>query len=279
MQSLRLAIVGDTQRVLPIERLAFHRETNDVGRRRIAQALLAESRDLLLHLGDLVGAASDYTRFERDYPPSELEGKPLRVCRGNHDCGGFWFGSPQEFNRRFAAAVGRLQTVELGFLRVLLLDTNVSAMSSVEWQIQLEQYRSALTEAEASSHVQHVLVAGHHPAFTNGRWHSPSKSVREAFVEPFLACSKARAFFAGHVHGYERFSINGRSFVVSGGGGGPRFSHLHGDKVRQAAELDLADLHPLHYLELEATPDAVACTVRGLDESSQSFTELERFVM
>jgi len=100
MQTARLAIVGDTQRVLPVERLAFLRETNDDGRRRIARAILADQLDGIVHLGDVIGSASGWGRFDQVYPPSELSNKQFHVCRGNHDCGGFWFGSPKEFNRR-----------------------------------------------------------------------------------------------------------------------------------------------------------------------------------
>ena len=159
-----------------------------------------------------------------------------------------------EFKRRFPNAVGRIQQLDLGVLHFFLLDTNERAMSRLEWQTQLDEFRAALAAAEGSDRVRHVLVAGHHPPFTNARWHSPSKAVQDAFVEPFLACSKSRTFLSGHVLGYEHFRIERRSFIVTGGGGGARFSHLHGDKLRQKAKLDLADPHPLHYLDIEASP-------------------------
>jgi hypothetical protein len=274
---IRLAIVGDTQRVLPVERLVFGRETNDAGRHRIAQAVLAEQLDGLLHLGDLLGSASGWRRFDQDYPPGELASKHIHVCRGNHDCGGFWFGSSQEFNRRFPRAIAGLQEVELRFLRLLLLDTNEQAMSKEQWRVQLVQFQSALLRADDDAQVKHVLVAGHHPPFTNARWHTPSRAVLNNFVAPFMKCRKARGFFAGHVHGYERFAIEGKCFVVSGGGGGARFSHRHGGKRRRAAVLDLADPHPLHFISVQADPDAVAFSVRAIDERSGDWVELDEW--
>jgi hypothetical protein len=274
---IRLAIVGDTQRVLPIERLAFGRETNDVGRRRIAQAIRAEPLDGLLHLGDLIGSASGWRRFDQDYPPGELSSKHIHICRGNHDCGGLWFGSSKEFNRRFPRAIGRLEEADLGFLRLLLLDTNEQAMSEEQWRAQIAQFKLALSRADGDVNVKHVLVAGHHPPFTNAQWHKPSRAVLNNFVAPFMQCRKARAFFAGHVHGYERFAIDGKCFVVSGGGGGARFSHRHGENRRRAAVLDLADPHPLHYISVESSRDAVAFSVRAIDEASGDWVDLDHF--
>ncbi len=276
---VNLVIVGDTQRVLPVERLAFHHETNDTGRRRIAKAILAEPLDAIVHLGDVIGSASDWRRFDQDYPPDELSNQHIHVCRGNHDCGGLWFGSPEQFNRRFPSAIARLQEIDFGFLRLLLVDTNHRSQSAPQWSRQLSEFRSALAAASGDARVQHVLVAGHHPPFTNGRWHKPSQVVLRDFVEPFLECPKARAFLAGHVHGYEHFTIDRRTFVVTGGGGGARFSHLRGDRSRCPDVLDLTDPHPLHFISMQARPDTVSCTVRAIDEQSGDWFVLDQWSM
>jgi predicted phosphodiesterase len=266
--------------VLPIERLVFHRETNDAGRSAIGRALLTDNCDAIIHLGDLLGAVGsekDWARFDRDYPPEVLTEKPFHVCRGNHDCGGFLMGSPREFNRRYPETLGQLREVDVDCVRVILLDTNHQAVSSTQWQQQVLAYQVALDRVDDDSAIRHVLVCGHHPPLSNGRWHPPSQPVFEAFVSPFLKCSKSRAFFSGHVHGYERFEIRGRAFVVSGGGGGPRFPHLHGSHQRRPSEVDLGDPHPLHYVELSATPEAISAHVRGLDESAGNWIELDNW--
>ena len=280
MPTLRLAIVGDTQRVLPIERLAFGRETNDAGRTAIANAILSESCDAIVHLGDLVGAVgstSDWARFDADYPPSALSARTVHICRGNHDCGGFWMGNPREFNRRYPDCIGQLRHYTLEHLRIILLDTNHDAVSADGWRRQIDTFEQVLGDSESDPAIQHVLVFGHHPPFTNGRWHKPSQPVKDAFVASFLRCRKARIFFAGHVHGYERFSVEGRYFIVSGGGGGPRFAHLHGSRQRRTADIDISDPNPLHYIVLEAAPAAISARVRGLDDQAARWIELDHF--
>ena len=274
--------MGDTQRVLPIERLVLHRETNDAGRSAIAKALLSVNCDAIVHLGDLLGAVGsekDWARFDRDYPPEVLSEKPFHVCRGNHDCGGFWMGSPREYNRRYPETLAQLREVDVGCVRLILLDTNIRALSSAQWHPQVQAFQTALGKAGSDPAIRHVLVCGHHPPFSNGRWHPPSQAVFEAFVTPFLTSTKSRAFFSGHVHGYERFAIQGRAFVVSGGGGGPRFPHLHGSQQRRATEIDLADPHPLHYVDLTVTPDTISAKVRGLDENAGNWVELDNWTI
>jgi len=77
---------------------------------------------------------------------------------------------------------------------------------------------------ERDQRADHIIVACHHPPFTNSRVVSPSEESRARFAEPFLRFNKIRLFFSGHAHAYERFQVEGKQFVVSGGGGGPRHS-------------------------------------------------------
>jgi len=102
---------------MPVEQLAFGRETNDAGRSALAQDMLTGYCDAIVHLGDLVGtvgSAVDWARFDQDYPPSTLAKATLHVCRGNHDCGGLLMGHPREFKRRYPQALGQLQVIDLG---------------------------------------------------------------------------------------------------------------------------------------------------------------------
>jgi predicted phosphodiesterase len=50
----------------------------------------------------------------------------------------------------------------------------------------------------------------------------PNPKVKTFYADPFIEYSKASFFFSGHSHSYERFQIDGKFFIVSGGGGGPR---------------------------------------------------------
>src|SRR4051812_49040841 len=58
------AVIGDTQRTLPIERL-LGREQNDAERPRLIDAIAKDRPDLLVHLGDAVadGASARSWRY------------------------------------------------------------------------------------------------------------------------------------------------------------------------------------------------------------------------
>jgi predicted phosphodiesterase len=270
--------VGDTQRVMPIEQLVLGRDTNDVGRTAVASKVLSGNPVAIVHLGDVVGtvgSARDWARFDRDYSPQVLRAKRLLVCRGNHDCGGLLMGTPRQFAARYPESIGRLRIVDIDFVRLLLLDTNVAALSQSQWEQQRTEYGEALRLAESDAAIRHLLVCGHHPPLTNGRWHRANRAIYDAFVSAFLACTKARAFFSGHVHGYERFALGNCMFIVSGGGGGARVPHLHGVHQRHVAAVDLPDPHPLHYLQLEASAERVRIVARGHDQAIDGWRELD----
>lgn len=263
---------------MSVERLALGRETNDAARSALAQDLLAEQSDAIVHLGDLVGAvgsAVDWARFDRDYPPNMLARRALHVCRGNHDCGGLLMGHPREFVRRYPQALGQLQIIDLPCVRLLLLDTNRRVLSNNQWQAQWQAFQAALIATEGDATIDHVLVFGHHPPLTNGLRHRPDQVVYDAFVAPFLNCSKTRAFFSGHVHAYERFELQGRYLVVTGGGGGPRARCGRGRWQRYKSEVDLPHPHPLHYVRLDATPNRIEAVVRYRGEASGNWEELD----
>lgn len=261
-ESFRALVVGDTQRIMPIERLARGHDTNDEGRAAVAQQMHAEECDVRVHLGDLVGVVGSkrhWARFDSHYPPEIFGGENWLVCRGNHDCGGVFLGKDREFVQRHPETIGKLRVFDFEFVTLILLDTNAAVCHSSYWEQQRVDFVSALERADEDPAVRHVLVFGHHPPLTNGRWIRGRANgiVHATFFEPFLACHKSRAFFAGHVHGYERFRVKGRQFIVTGGGGGPRVAHLHGARRRYPSEVDIADPHPLHYVRVTATPDQV----------------------
>jgi 3',5'-cyclic AMP phosphodiesterase CpdA len=263
---------------MPVEQLVLGRDTNDAGRTAVAREVLGQRCDAIVHLGDLVGtvgSARDWARFDRDYPAQVLSAERLLVCRGNHDCGGLFMGKPNQFRLRYPESIARLRVIDLAFLRLVLLDTNVAALGRVQWEQQRADFSRALSVADGDASVRHVLVCGHHPPFTNGRWHRSSRIVHDTFMEPFVACAKARAFFSGHVHGYERFFFHDRIFIVSGGGGGARVPHLHGARQRHPTLVDVGDPHPLHFLQVDATRLRVRIVARCWHEESGNWGELD----
>jgi hypothetical protein len=133
--------------------------------------------------------------------------------------------------------------------------------------------RLAALDADATA--RWVVLVGHHPAMTNAVVHAPDEfAVAHAF-RPMLGSKKARAYVAAHVHAYERFRMEGRWVVVSGGGGAPRVDI---DAGRRAPDLYAGGrTRPFHYLRLTVEPERCAVEAVMLDEQRGTWFVGDRF--
>lgn len=219
----RIMVVGDLQPTLWVERTFLGRKQNDTVRRRVIEAVQRENPEMLLLLGDLVadGArASDWTRFDSLMEP--ISGIPLYAVIGNHDYGAFSTNGLPHFKERFPYCLTLPRVVRLAdSVMLIVLDSNVELLPEAVREAQAERYRALLLRMDLDPSVRGVIVADHHPPYSNSDLHIDER-VRGEFAVPFQEGRKTCLFLSGHVHSYERFSIDGKVFVVSGGGGGPR---------------------------------------------------------
>ena len=81
----------------------------------------------------------------------------------------------------------------------------------------------------------------------------------------------------GHVHSYERFERDGKAFIVSGGGGGPRAALEVGSDRRHADDLyEGPSLRSFHYLSVAPLQGGVAIEAIGLrEDGSESFAPID----
>jgi len=75
----------------------------------------------------------------------------------------------------------------------------------------------ALTTAEASEGHRFSIVYFHRPIWSVSR-NGPSESLR-AVIDPVLDAHDVPLVLQGHHHAYERFVVEGRTYIVTGGGG------------------------------------------------------------
>jgi hypothetical protein len=103
--------------------------------------------------------------------------------------------------------------------------------------------------------------------------------VQRDIVPPFLAARKTIAMLAGHVHSYERFARDGKTFVVSGGGGGPRARLASLTRRRHADDLFAGPpLRALHFLSAAVSDEGVVFEMIAL-AAEGSFRALDRFAL
>ena len=139
-------------------------------------------------------------------------------------------------------------------------------------------FERTLSAYDADPGVRAVLVAFHHPPFTNSTVTGDEIHVQRAFVPPFERARKTVAILSGHVHGYERYERAGKSYVVSGGGGGPRAAFATGNARRHPDDrFDGPALRDFNFSTYTIGDTAIAAEVHALPKGGTTWRIADRF--
>jgi predicted phosphodiesterase len=282
-KSGQIAVLGDTQRTMSLERRLLWREQNDAERAALVAAIGSDRPDLLVHLGDLVAKGSsvrDWQYFDQVMKPVQEAGIAVLPIMGNHDYWGSASLVRRNFSSRFSHAFqgqGYSRRYQ-GFLLVLL-DSNRGKMSNEQWHQQEVWFARQLANAEIDPAIAGVLVFCHHPPFTNSRITGDEWDVQHTFVSGFSTVKKTLMMISGHAHAYERFKKNGKVFLVAGGGGGPRVPLLNNDIARHQDLFDAPSPRPFHYLLLRLAEGSIAIEVKGFDKGENQVRVIDRFTL
>jgi 3',5'-cyclic AMP phosphodiesterase CpdA len=265
-------VLGDTQRTTFPERLLLGREQNEHARRALIEKLAREERPaFVVHLGDLVSwgaSAREWRYFDGLVAPLTALGIRIRPVLGNHDYWGPRALALRCARRRFPELAPRTYTaLRQGELGLLWLDSNLTGAAASE---QLRWFQATLDSYERDPAVRGVLAFAHHPPFSNARRRQRTRPALAELLGPFCGAEKTLALLSGHVHGYERFQLRGKTFIVSAGGGGPRVSYRSGADARHPPAYATADGTPraFHYLVLRATAEQLCFDVKCLELGS-----------
>ncbi len=275
----RLVVVGDLQRTSLLE---FWREQNDAERARLVAAVAELRPDLLVMTGDCVfdgGSDRHWKAFDALVAPLRTAGIPVAVAFGNHE---YWSGRPQAEAHVFPRFPlnGRRHWFSLPFgpLLLVVLDSNRSELGDPDWLDQSRWYGQVLKTADGDPAVAGVLVLLHHPPYTNSTVTGDELEVQGTFVPQFLQARKTLALASGHVHSYERYQRGGKTFVVSGGGGGPRAALATGDARRHRDDLfDGGSIRSFHFTVYSVRADGVSAEVHGLARGATQWSVMDRF--
>ncbi len=279
MESGTFAVVGDLQ---PTSSLEIWRESNPRERKAILREVAEENPDFVAFLGDLVfcgSSASAWDEFDNLSGPLRSAGIPAYPVLGNHE---YWLTrrtALTNFFGRFPHLRGRhWYALVYGDVGLAFLDSNVHWLPAATWREQLDWYRRTLARWDADEAIRGVIVILHHPPFTNSRVTSDTIHVQRDFVPAFSASAKTLAMISGHVHNYERFLRDGKTFLVAGGGGGPRAALFEGPRRRHTDDLfEGGRIRAFHYLRFRPEKAALVVEVRGLEKDGTGFDTMERF--
>ncbi|MBD2497353.1 metallophosphoesterase [Nostoc sp. FACHB-280] len=150
--------------------------------------------------------------FERPYQPLLKKGVKFYACLGNHDIRTA-NGEPQLKYPGFNMQGKRYYTFRRNQVQFFALDTN----SNADWKKQLPWLEQELSRSDAPWKV----VFGHHPVYASGVYGNNPGFIK--VFTPLFQKYGVQLYINGHEHHYERTkSINGTTYLITGGGAGTR---------------------------------------------------------
>ncbi|OCQ92647.1 metallophosphoesterase [Nostoc sp. MBR 210] len=150
--------------------------------------------------------------FERPYQPLLKKSVKFYACLGNHDIRTA-NGEPQLKYPGFNMQGKRYYTFRRNQVQFFALDTNGNA----DWKKQLPWLEQELSRSDAPWKV----VFGHHPVYASGVYGNNPGFIK--VFTPLFQKYGVQLYINGHEHHYERTkSINGTTYLITGGGAGTR---------------------------------------------------------
>lgn len=189
----------------------------------VAAALSTTSPDLIIHGGDLqymTNPLDTWSGFFSAMRPL-TKAAPMHTCVGNHELEAvqeieeFWV----YYSRLFEGHGEPGSTIDyaaltVGGVRFLLLNSETDLADPDSTQ---HQWMLAQLEEVATSNLRHAVVAFHRPYFTFSR-SRPNFDTRD-LLHPIFVQYGVPLVLTGHNHCYERFEVDGITYVMDGGGG------------------------------------------------------------
>lgn len=221
-RSPRIIVYGDQRFTDPTNT----KVTNPQARRLLVNKIAEQHPDAVLMNGDVPYSGdilNDYQVFHDETRIWRDEKLHIYPSLGNHEFHGdpqealdhWWNAFPYLRNRRW-------YSVQLGqSIYTIALDSDTSLQAGSN---QRKWLSNQLTNLPAS--VRFVFISLHHPPVADFQTHinvshnpRPNEIELRDYLESVAPTLKAKIVLsAGHIHNYERFSRNGVTYLVSGGG-------------------------------------------------------------
>ncbi|MBX3274325.1 MAG: metallophosphoesterase [Sandaracinaceae bacterium] len=178
--------------------------------------------DLVLHGGDITYAANPFDTWNammRGFSPITQQAA-FMVTIGNHE-----FDMAHEVDHMYDRLFGgqgapgaspRHFAYTFGGIRFIHLDSETSSLATDA--AQLAWLDAELEAARADADVRFPVLAFHRPTYTFSR-HAPGSLAQREAVHTRCVEHGVPLVLAGHVHAYERFAVDGVTYLIDGGGG------------------------------------------------------------
>lgn len=276
--SRKIYFVSDTQQPMLVEKLWLKSNHNKKATAGIFSSILQEKPASLYMLGDVVGLGSSKRKWKKvDLFLDSCRSGGTNVCGilGNHEVMGRKKKGEANFQKRFPMNVKTGYVSVTDSVAVVLLNSNFKKLSAADVAKQGAWYRQTMASLDAADSVKAVIVCCHHAPYTNSKIVKGSQKVQDYFVAEYIRSKKAQLFITGHAHAFEHFNVQGKDFVVIGGGGG-----LNQPLKKDGSSLtDIAVDYkpPFHYLSVERTGERLLIMSHAINNDFQTFTGSYQF--
>jgi hypothetical protein len=251
----------------------------------IAQMIAAENADLVVHGGDIQYQSNPldtWLGFFENFR-DVLQTTYTHFIIGNHEYDDYPSGVDEfdsQYRRFFDQQTGPDTGVHYHELRVgplswLLLNSEAEFDDAQSPQLQWAAER--LQAANDDANIKQIVVGFHRPYYTFGS-STPRQSARAA-VHPLLRDAGVKLVFNGHEHSYQRFTVDGVTYAVDGGGGALSYNtdeRIEEIRAENPDEIELRDVAERSYgiCILDVAVDGTIAVKRLAVDSSEtdSFT-------
>ncbi len=229
-----IAFASDTQAPIWVESIFLDNNHNRKATALVFADIIKRKPNALFILGDIVSMGHNHRTWraiDKYVDSTRQKGIPVYALLGNHEL----MQRPKEgeanFQKRFPEHIrtGYCRTVDS--IAIVLLNSNFSTLTKADIAKQHKWLHDTLAAIDSNAAIRAVIVTCHHPPYSNSRLVGSSVAVQQQFVKPFLQSTKSQLFITGHSHAFEYFQMEGKDFLIIGGGGGLHHPLRKGEKT------------------------------------------------
>lgn len=267
-----IIFVSDTQKPMMVEKLVLKPNHNTRATSLEFNEILQKKPGYLYMLGDVValGASNhQWKKVDKFLESSRKQGSTVCAVLGNHEVMFNKTKGEANFNKRFPMNVNTGYVSVADSVAVVLLNSNFNSLSIEEKDKQQAWYLATLKNLDAADSIKAIIVSCHHSPYSNSKIVKCSPAVQNNFVPAFIQSKKAQLFISGHAHAFEHFYMQGKDFMVIGGGGG---IHQPLNASSTAIPDEAADYKPMfHYLSVKRIDNKLSVTSHFLKPDFTGF--------
>lgn len=273
LSSTEMVFISDTQQPLLIETILLKPNNNRSATADIFSEILQRKPQSLYMLGDVVGlgySSKKWRKVDRFLDSCRKFNINVSGILGNHEVMIFKKKGERKFDKRFPMNVRTGYVSITDSVAVILLNSNFAKLSTSDQLKQREWYETTLATLDTTAAVKVVIVTCHHAPYSNSKVVKKSALVQQDFVPGYIRSKKAALFITGHAHAFEHFMIQGKDFLVIGGGGGLH-QPLNSNSFNNIPDLS-PDYKPMfHYLSVQRIADKLLVTSHYLKGNFSGF--------